>query len=170
MSREAVMPDWGTNPTKGLFFSRFEHIRDSPTPRQSGITAEKSTGLEKIGKSISFHRNLNVDMTHRLKAMWNTMECKKDSFDGSLGGASETRWECVSHRLNEKWYTFSVCVSRSAASATDIISLGTIRVSLRVKAMCHTIWSATHRPKAVWHTDVVVPMVINEFPYFLRTN
>ena len=34
-----------------------------------------------------------------LKAMWNTMECKRDSFNGSLGGASETHWECVSHCL-----------------------------------------------------------------------
>ena len=33
-----VMPDWGTNPAKGLFFACFEYIRDSPTPRQSGIT------------------------------------------------------------------------------------------------------------------------------------
>ena len=31
--------------------------------------------------------------------MWNTMECKRDNFNGSLGGASETRWECVSHCL-----------------------------------------------------------------------
>ena len=36
--RRAVMSDWGTNPAKGLFFARFEYIRDSPTPRQSGIT------------------------------------------------------------------------------------------------------------------------------------
>ena len=27
------------------------------------------------------------------------MECKRDSFNGSLGGASETHWECVSHCL-----------------------------------------------------------------------
>ena len=33
-----VMPDSGTNPAKGLFFARFEYIRDSPAPRQSGIT------------------------------------------------------------------------------------------------------------------------------------
>ena len=33
-----VMPDWETNPAEGLFFARFEYIRDSPTPRQSGIT------------------------------------------------------------------------------------------------------------------------------------
>ena len=33
------------------------------------------------------------------KAMWNTMECKRDSFNDSLGGASETHWECVSHCL-----------------------------------------------------------------------
>ena len=43
-------------------------------------------------------------VSHRLKAMWTTMECKRDSFNGSLGGASETHWECVSHcikgRLN----------------------------------------------------------------------
>ena len=31
--------------------------------------------------------------------MWNTMECKRDSSNGSLGGASETHWECVSHCL-----------------------------------------------------------------------
>ena len=37
-SVEPVMPDWGTNPAKGLFFACFEYIRDSPTPRQSGIT------------------------------------------------------------------------------------------------------------------------------------
>ena len=28
------------------------------------------------------------------------MECKRDSSNGSLGGASETHWECVSHCLN----------------------------------------------------------------------
>ena len=33
--------------------------------------------------------------------MWNTMECKRDSFSGALGGARETHWEYVSHRLNE---------------------------------------------------------------------
>ena len=31
--------------------------------------------------------------------MWNTMECKRDSSNGSLGGASEIHWECVSHCL-----------------------------------------------------------------------
>ena len=31
------MPDWGTNPAKGLFFAPFEYIRDSPSSRQSGI-------------------------------------------------------------------------------------------------------------------------------------
>ena len=36
-----------------------------------------------------------------IKAMWNTIECKRDSFNGSLGGASETHWECVSHCLND---------------------------------------------------------------------
>ena len=36
---DSVMPDWGTYPAKGLFFARFEYIRDFPTPRQSGITA-----------------------------------------------------------------------------------------------------------------------------------
>ena len=38
---QAVMPDWGTNPAKGLFFARFEYIRDSPTTRQSGITDDR---------------------------------------------------------------------------------------------------------------------------------
>ena len=37
---------------------------------------------------------------YNIKAMWNTMECKRDSFNGSLGGASETHWECVPHCLN----------------------------------------------------------------------
>ena len=36
--------------------------------------------------------------------MWNTMECKRDSFNGSLGGASETHWECVSHCLKYHRY------------------------------------------------------------------
>ena len=36
----------------------------------------------------------------RLKSMWNTMECKRDSFSSALGGARETHWERVSHALN----------------------------------------------------------------------
>ena len=35
------MPDWGTNPANGLFFARFEYIRDFPTPQQSGIIGSK---------------------------------------------------------------------------------------------------------------------------------
>ena len=35
--------------------------------------------------------------TMSLKAMWNTMECQRDSFNSSLGGARKTHWECVSH-------------------------------------------------------------------------
>ena len=34
-----------------------------------------------------------------LKAMWNTMECKRDSSNGCLGGARETHWGFVSHCL-----------------------------------------------------------------------
>ena len=30
---------------KGTFFARFEYIRDSPTPRQSGITDDTIIGL-----------------------------------------------------------------------------------------------------------------------------
>ena len=43
---------------------------------------------------------------HITKAMWNTMECKRDSFSGVLGGARETRWECVSHRLKSLFLVF----------------------------------------------------------------
>ena len=39
--RPRLMPDWGTNPAKGLFFARFEFIRDSLTPRQSSITGPR---------------------------------------------------------------------------------------------------------------------------------
>ena len=31
--------------------------------------------------------------------MWNTMECKSDSFS-DLGGAKETHWERISHARN----------------------------------------------------------------------
>ena len=34
-----------------------------------------------------------------IKSMWNTMECKRDSFSGALGGATKTHWERVSHAL-----------------------------------------------------------------------
>ena len=49
--------------------------------------------------------------------MWSTMECKRDSCNGSLGGASETHRECVSHCLKQlkdpqlhdrKWYEIRV--------------------------------------------------------------
>ena len=40
--------------------------------------------------------------------MWNTMECKRDSSNGSLGGASETHWECVSHCFKTKNRFFKV--------------------------------------------------------------
>ena len=44
--------------------------------------------------------------THwEVKHIWNTMQCKKDSFSGALGGASETHWECVSHCLKSMWNT-----------------------------------------------------------------
>ena len=36
---QPLMPDLGTNPAEGLFFARFKYTRDSPTPRQSDITA-----------------------------------------------------------------------------------------------------------------------------------
>ena len=39
-------------------------------------------------------------VSHRLKSMWNTMECKWDGFSGALGGTRETHWERVSHALN----------------------------------------------------------------------
>ena len=31
--------------------------------------------------------------------MWNTMECKRDSFSDALGGTREMHWERVSHAL-----------------------------------------------------------------------
>ena len=31
------------------------------------------------------------------------MECKRDSFNGALGGARETHWEYVSHCLKSMW-------------------------------------------------------------------
>ena len=47
----------------------------------------------------------NFFLFDSLKAMWNIMECKRDSFSGVLGGARETRWECVSHCLKSMWNT-----------------------------------------------------------------
>ena len=69
--------------------------------------ASKKNALLKIGKStismaLIFDRGC-VRISYyplRIKSMWNTMKCKKDSFSGALGGARETHWECVSHRLN----------------------------------------------------------------------
>ena len=40
-----------------------------------------------------------------VKSMWNTMECKRDSFSGALGGARETNWDCVSHRINCRFFS-----------------------------------------------------------------
>ena len=62
-----VMPDWGTNPARGLFFARFEYIRDSPTPRQSGITALRTTNAEseKIATLEVKYRTSRTNFTHR---------------------------------------------------------------------------------------------------------
>ena len=48
-----VMPDWGTNPVKGLFFAHFEYIRDSPTPRQSGITGNEQFTCILVMEAVS---------------------------------------------------------------------------------------------------------------------
>ena len=63
-----VMPDWGTNPAKGLFFARFEYIRDSPTPRQSGNT-DYAKRLREHGQNWSIRRvssftTTTLDHTH----------------------------------------------------------------------------------------------------------
>ena len=119
-------------------------------------------------------------MSPHLKAMWNTMECKRDSFNGSLGGASETHWECVSHCLKARWNTrralwsareiasvalsveqerhtkcvsrclkamclYSMCLSYSAESTTETISLALHSVSYSLKVRWNTyetLWSA----------------------------
>ena len=44
-------------------------------------------------------------VSHRLKMMSNTMECKRDSFSGALGGVRETYWKCVSHHLEASFFT-----------------------------------------------------------------
>ena len=51
--------------------------------------------------------------------MWNTMECKRDSFNGSPGGASETHWECVSH-----WFKREDCKFEFAALADIHVYVG----------------------------------------------
>ena len=80
-------------------------------------------------------------MSPRLKAMWNTMECKRYNFNGSLGGASETRWECVSHCLKAMWNTLSV-----QESAREIAS-----VALSAEQERHTK-CVSPRLKARWNT------------------
>ena len=42
----------------------------------------------------------NVRAMYIFKSVWNTMECKRDSFIGALSGARETHREYVSHHLN----------------------------------------------------------------------
>ena len=59
-------------------------------------------------------------------AMWNTMECKRDSFNGSLSGTSETHWECVSHCL----------MSNSAVNLNLLFSfLGTLEKTEEIFSM-----------------------------------
>ena len=43
--------------------------------------------------------NISLYLKLLLKSMWNTMECERDGFSGAFGGATETRWERVSHAL-----------------------------------------------------------------------
>ena len=47
------MPDGEVNPAEGLFFARFGHRRDSPTPWQSGITDLNQLSL--ILEKVFFH-------------------------------------------------------------------------------------------------------------------
>ena len=62
----------------------------------------------------------------------------------------------VVYSLKSMWNTPSVCLCRSAESATEAISLAPHSVSHTLKVMCHT--------------DVVAPIVTNRFPYFRRTS
>ena len=55
-----VMPDWGTNPAEGLFFARFEYIRDSPTSRQSGITASIYDIFQMLKVSVGVWKKTSI--------------------------------------------------------------------------------------------------------------
>ena len=46
-----------------------------------------------------YEQTQNTNPKYGIEMMWNTMECKRDSFSGALGGVRETHWECVSHHL-----------------------------------------------------------------------
>ena len=82
-------------------------------------------------------------ISHALKAMWNTMECKRDSFNGSLGGASETHWECVSHCLNATIHLN--CATLSYATVYAMIRYHMLRYATPYATICSMISYATIR-------------------------
>ena len=60
-----------------------------------------------LQKSRSKVLTWSVGIEPIVKSMWNTMECKSDTFSGALGGGRETHWEWACE-------TRSQCLSRSA--------------------------------------------------------
>ena len=79
--------------------------------------------------------------------MWNTMECKRDSFSGVLGGARETRWECVSHRLNFAVEVFSVLPEKDQRTQVFlfiILYLGSAKNPINI-ALFFFVFSSIHR-------------------------
>ena len=72
------------------------------------------------------------------------MECKRDSFNGSLGGASETHWECVSHKH----------IRCSAESATEAISLA-------LHSIPHVFHLALRRCETLWSAREIAPMAVS---------